>query len=233
LFIKVNTFDSINAGKSVKSADDFKDGILIAKCLNNIDCDHFNEEWMSKIKTDTNGNWRLKLLNLKKIFNTLTDYYTDVLNHSLSGFTMPNLNLILESSHASEVEVELSHLLQLVLGCAVNCQRKSEFIKNIMEMNEYTQHMLMTAIQDLMCKDMARSASTLSFGSAIVEDDQLKRTVFELNRVSELREDLDRKCRRLDKQVSELQDDKMSLMSEIEVLKEKLQANDNARVDTR
>lgn len=232
----MNTFEDINAGNSVKSAEAFKDGILIAKCLNNIDCDHFNDEWMSKIKTDTNENWRLKLLNLKKIFNTLTDYYTDVLNHSLSGFTMPNLNVILESTNAPEVDTELSHLLQLVLGCAVNCQRKSEFIKNIMEMNEYTQHMLMTAIQDLMCKDMARSSSTLSFTSAgtdATDDSQLKKTILELNRVIEQREDLDRRCKRLDKQVSELQDDKMSLVSEIEVLKEKLQEDDNARLDSR
>lgn len=231
----VNTFENLNNGKNVKSAEDFKDGILIAKCLNNIDSEHFNDDWMSKIKADTNENWRLKLLNLKKILQTLTDYYTEVLNHSLSGFTMPNLNLILESAHSSEVDDELSHFLQLVLGCAVNCERKSDFIKNIMEMNEYTQHMLMTAIQELMCKDrsMARSPSSLSFNTIHDEDvnSQYKKTVLELNRVNELREDLDKKCKRLDKQVSELQDEKMSLMSEMEMLKEKIQQEDNARID--
>ncbi len=82
----------------------------------------------------------------------MTDYYTDVLNHTLTGFAMPNLNIILESENTSEVEAELSHFLQLVLGCAVNCERKSEFIGRIMEMNEYTQHMLMTAIQDVSCR---------------------------------------------------------------------------------
>ena len=222
----------MNACKSVKSADDFKDGILIAQCLNKIDCDHFDEEWMSKIKTNTNKNRQLKLLNLKKIFNILNSYYSDVLNHSLSGFTMPNLNLIFESTNASEVEIELSHLLQLVLGCAVNCRRKSVFIKNIMEMNEFTQHMLMNAIQDLISKDIARSSSTFSFGSASEDNGQLKKTVFELNRVCELKDDLDRKCRRLDKQVSELQDVNTSQISEIEVLRGKLQAY-NEMVDTR
>jgi len=171
---------------------------------------------------DTNGNLKLKLQNLKEIFKTLIDYYTDELNYSFSGFKMPNINLILECTYLSEVELELSHLLQLVLGCAVNCQRKIEFIKSIMEMNEFTQHMLMTAIQAFMCKDMTKAASSLSFGSAAVDDDQLKNTVFELNRVSKLKEDLDRKCMFLEKQVSEQQNDKMSLMSEIEVLKERL-----------
>jgi len=64
---------------------------------------------------------------------------------------MPNLNLISESSNnnSSEVTDELCHLLQLVLGCAVNCERKSEYIETIMEMNETTQHMIMTAIQEV------------------------------------------------------------------------------------
>ena len=67
---------------------------------------------------------------------------------------MPNLNLIAESSSSSnnnsgEVTDELCHLLQLVLGCAVNCERKSEYIETIMEMNETTQHMIMTAIQEV------------------------------------------------------------------------------------
>lgn len=231
----VNTFDDLNSGKTVKNANDFKDGILIAKCLNNIDSEHFNEEWISKIKTDTNENWRLKLINLKKILQTLTDYYADMLNHSLSGFTMPNLNIILESTNTSEVDIELSHFLQLVLGCAVNCERKSDFIKIIMEMNEDTQHMLMTAIQDLMCKDrnMLRSPSSLSFGTGHDEDvnHQYKKTVIELRQVNEQKDDLDQKCKRLDKQCSELQDEKMSLISEMEMLKEKLQQEDNARID--
>ena len=66
---------------------------------------------------------------------------------------MPNLNLIAESSssnnNSGEVTDELCHLLQLVLGCAVNCERKSEYIETIMEMNETTQHMIMTAIQEV------------------------------------------------------------------------------------
>jgi hypothetical protein len=53
------------------------------------------------------------------------------------------------NANSLEVNNQLSYLLQLVLGCAVNCDRKEEFIKNIMQMNELTQHMLMTAIQDV------------------------------------------------------------------------------------
>ena len=86
---------------------------------------------------------------MKKILQSLTEYYNDVLNHSLSGFALPKLNTIYESESNAEIDIELSHLLQLVLGCAVNCDHKSDFIGKIMEMNEYTQHMLMNAIQEV------------------------------------------------------------------------------------
>lgn len=233
----VNTFENLYLENAVKNANDFKDGIIIAKCLNTIDCSHFNDEWQAKLKTDTNENWRLKMLNMKKILQSLTEYYNDVLNHSLSGFALPKLNTIYESESNAEIDIELSHLLQLVLGCAVNCDHKSDFIGKIMEMNEYTQHMLMNAIQELMSKDinLARSTSSLSFNASNDEDmnQQHKRTVIELNRVNELKEELDQKCKRLDKQCSELQDEKISLINEMELLRDKLQEEDYARTDTK
>jgi hypothetical protein len=65
---------------------------------------------------------------------------------------MPNLNLIVETNNntnSKEVDYQLGHLLQLVLGCAVMGERKNDFIQSIMEMSESAQHMLMTAIQDV------------------------------------------------------------------------------------
>lgn len=53
----------------------------------------------------------------------------------------------------------------------------------------------------------------------------------EINRVNEQKEDIEQKCKRLDKQVSELQDEKMALLTEMEMLKTKLQKEDNARTD--
>ena len=45
--------------------------------------------------------------------------------------------------------VELSRLLQLILGCAVNCEAKQEYIQRIMGMEESVQHMVMQAIQEV------------------------------------------------------------------------------------
>ena len=52
-----------------------------------------------------------------------------------------------------------------------------------------------------------------------------------MNRIIEQKEDIDQKCKSLDKRVTELQEEKMSLVNEMEILKNKLQREDNARID--
>jgi hypothetical protein len=84
---------------------------------------------------------------------------------------------------------------------------------------------------------VVKSTSNMSptvAGGGLNEDDygfQFRKALIELNRVNELKDDIDQKCKRLDKQVSELQDEKIALISEMEMLKERLQQEDNARID--
>jgi chromosome segregation ATPase len=107
-----------------------------------------------------------------------------------------------------------------------------------MEMNESSQHMLMTAIQEFMSKDRTkRSASVLSLSlNADVWDNdtnlQLRKALADLARITEQKENITQKYNRLDQQVLVLQDDKLSLMNEIEMLKDKLQREDNVRTDS-
>jgi protein HOOK3 len=60
---------------------------------------------------------------------------------------------------------------------------------------------------------------------------QLKKTIAELNRLNEQKEEVDQKCKVLNKKVNELQEERASLINDIEILKNKLQQEDNARVD--
>ena len=62
-------------------------------------------------------------------------------NHS----NMNSLNFPGEHSNRGE----LGRLLQLILGCAVNCTEKQEYIQRIMSMEESVQHVVMTAIQEV------------------------------------------------------------------------------------
>uniref|UniRef100_A0A1A9UWT6 HOOK N-terminal domain-containing protein n=1 Tax=Glossina austeni TaxID=7395 RepID=A0A1A9UWT6_GLOAU len=67
--------------------------------------------WLSKIKTDTGTNWRLKMSNIKKVIEGLYDCYGDVLNYSLAEYRRPDAMRLAEMCDIKELE----RLLQLVL----------------------------------------------------------------------------------------------------------------------
>ena len=56
-----------------------------------------------------------------------------------------SISIVAEHNSVSE----LGRLLQLILGCAVNCAAKQEYIQRIMSMEESVQHVVMTAIQEV------------------------------------------------------------------------------------
>ncbi len=69
---------------------------------------------------------------------------------------MPDLNMIGKNLNRwfhllaeRTDETELSRLLQLVLGCAVNCDRRQFYIEHIMTMEALVQIILMNAIQEV------------------------------------------------------------------------------------
>lgn len=211
---------TLNLNQTIHGVGDFSDGVLIGICLQNIDANHFDENWLSKIRTDIAENTRLKENNLKKILKTLIDYYSEVLGQSLIDFRMPDLNLIAENFD----ETELSRLLQLVLGCAVSCDRKQFYIERIMSLEASVQHVLMNAIQELMIKENRKH--TDEFSEMAI---QLKNALEELNRVVEGKEEIENRCRELDLQIVTLQDEKMNLIEQTNELNQRLQQYENAQ----
>uniref|UniRef100_A0A8B9JKQ3 Hook microtubule-tethering protein 1 n=1 Tax=Astyanax mexicanus TaxID=7994 RepID=A0A8B9JKQ3_ASTMX len=150
----------------------------------------FSENWLARIKEDVGDNMRLKVNNLKKILQIIVDYYNEVLNQQISGFTLPDLVRVAEHSDP----VELGRLLQLILGCAVKCDRKQEYIQIIMTLEESVQHVVMTAIQEL------------------------KKALEDLSGVMAEKEELAQRCQELDIQVAVLQEERNSLLAENDVL---------------
>lgn len=127
------------------NALELSDGVTMAQALHQIAPEFFTDSWLAKIKTDVATNWRLKMSNVKKVVEGIFDYYVDVLNISLSENARPDVQSLAE--HADPIE--LGRLLQLILGCAVNCNRKQEYITEIMELEESLQRNIMQALQDL------------------------------------------------------------------------------------
>ncbi|XP_022624420.1 protein Hook homolog 3 isoform X2 [Seriola dumerili] len=203
-----------------KTVEDLTSGVVMAQALQKIDIVYFNDAWISRIKPEVGDNWRLKVSNLKKILKGILDYNQEVLGQHINDFTLPDVNLIGEHSDAAE----LGRMLQLLLGCAVNCEQKQEYIQTIMMMEESVQHVVMTAIQELMSKETPVTGGNDSY---VDLDRQLKKTVEELNDALATKEEIAQRCRELDMQVAALQEEKSSLLAENQVLMERLNQSDS------
>ncbi|XP_008422151.1 protein Hook homolog 3 isoform X3 [Poecilia reticulata] len=204
-----------------KTVEDLTSGVVMAQVLQKIDISYFNDTWITRIKPEAGDNWRLKVSNLKKILKGILDYYQEVLGQHINDFTLPDVSLIGEHSDAAE----LGRMLQLILGCAVNCEQKQEYIQTIMVMEESVQHVVMTAIQELMSKE---TAVTPGGNDSYVDlDRELKKTIEELNDALATKEEIAQRCRELDLQVAALQEEKSSLLAENQVLMERLNQSDS------
>ncbi|XP_064356764.1 protein Hook homolog 3-like isoform X3 [Dromaius novaehollandiae] len=214
---KIQTF---NVETPCQTVEDLTNGVVMAQVLQKIDPTYFDENWLNRIKTEVGDNWRLKVSNLKKILKGILDYNHEILGQQINDFTLPDINLIGEHSDSAE----LGRMLQLILGCAVNCEQKQEYIQTIMMMEESVQHVVMTAIQELMSKE-----SPVSVGNdAYVDlDRQLKKTTEELNEALATKEEIAQRCHELDMQVAALQEEKSSLLAENQILMERLNQSDS------
>uniref|UniRef100_A0AAZ3QM45 Calponin-homology (CH) domain-containing protein n=1 Tax=Oncorhynchus tshawytscha TaxID=74940 RepID=A0AAZ3QM45_ONCTS len=174
----------------------------------------------NRIKPEVGDNWRLKISNLKKVLKGILDYNQEVLQQQINDFTLPDINLIGEHSDAAE----LGRMLQLILGCAVNCEQKQENIQTIMMLEESVQHVVMTAIQELMSKECPVIGGNESYADI---DRQLKKTVEDLNDALVTKEEIAQRCHELDMQVAALQEERGSLLAENQILMERLNQSDS------
>ncbi|TKC33829.1 hypothetical protein EI555_015008, partial [Monodon monoceros] len=212
---------TFNTAAPCQDVKQLTNGVAMAQVLHQIDVAWFNESWLSRIKEDIGDNWRIKASNLKKVLQGIMGYYNEFLGQQISEELIPDLNQITECSDS----VELGRLLQLILGCAVNCEKKQEHIQNIMTLEESVQHVVMTAIQELMSKEIVSSPTNDAVGEL---EQQLKRALEELQEALAEKEELRQRCQELDMQVTALQDEKNSLVSENEMMNEKLDQLDGS-----
>ncbi|EPQ01597.1 Protein Hook like protein 3 [Myotis brandtii] len=242
------TIQTFNVDAPCQTVEDLTSGVVMAQVLQKIDPVYFDENWLNRIKSEVGDNWRLKISNLKKILKGILDYNHEILGQQINDFTLPDVNLIGEHSDAAE----LGRMLQLILGCAVNCEQKQEYIQAIMMMEESVQHVVMTAIQELKktteelnealsakeeiaqrCHEldmqlMSKESPVSAGNDAYVDlDRQLKKTTEELNEALSAKEEIAQRCHELDMQVAALQEEKSSLLAENQVLMERLNQSDS------
>ncbi|XP_006790174.1 protein Hook homolog 1 [Neolamprologus brichardi] len=208
LIIWLQTF---NTPAPCQTVEELTTGAAMSQALHQIDPAWFTDGWLSRIKTDVEDNWRLKMNNLKKILQMVVDYYNEVLSQEISDFPLPDVSLVAEHSD----HTELGRLLQLILGCAVRCERKQEYIQIIMTLEESVQHVVMTAIQELMSKETKTPFAAELSGDL---EQQLKKALEDLAELQTEKEALTQRCQELDLQVAVLQEERNSLLAENDVL---------------
>ncbi len=100
--------------------EDFFDGVSAAKILRKIDAEHFDAKFASQIRENVGANSVIAASNVKKLLSKSVEY-----NESL-GSPLGRFPASLDA-HKIAVEKdqeEIGRLLQLILGCAVNCDAK-------------------------------------------------------------------------------------------------------------
>lgn len=194
------------------TAEEISDGVALAEALAKIAPEWFTAVWKAKIKTDVGTNWRLRVSNMKKIVEAVMEYYMECLNQQLSGYVKPDAIKIGEYCDNDE----LRRLLQLILGCAVNCDQKQQYITRIMGMEETVQRAIMQSIQEL------------NFESLVdVTDGAQQRLYAELQAAIDMKDQLAQKCHELDQQLSLLQEEKAALIAENKKCQERLDEFEN------
>ncbi|XP_066127717.1 protein Hook homolog 2 isoform X3 [Saccopteryx bilineata] len=211
LFTWLQTF---HAPSPCTSPQDLSSGLAIAYVLNQIDPSWFNEAWLQRISEDPGPNWRLKVSNLKTILQSLVEYSQDVLGHPILEQHLPDVSLIGQFSDPGE----LGKLLQLVLSCAISCEKKQEHIQRIMMLEESVQHVVMEAIQELMTKDTPDALPLETYGNF---DSQSRRYYF-LSEEADEGDELRQQCLDLEQQLVLLSEEKQSLAQENAVLRQQV-----------
>lgn len=161
--------------------------------------------------TFSDDNWRLKASNLKKIVDSVVLYYSDVLDLSLDANLKPEVIKIAEVNDVKELE----KLLKLILGLAVNCNEKQNYITQIMEMEENVQQNIMKALQDIENIGGPSSArNSLNLQQDFKDD----------------REQLAQKCHEKENQIAIMIVEKNSMQQEIQKLQMLLEKYENPAV---
>ncbi|KAH8352655.1 hypothetical protein KR084_005504 [Drosophila pseudotakahashii] len=201
-------FKTLNLNAPHADAESLADGVALAQALNQFAPESFTDAWLSKIKASAVGsNWRLRMSNLKKVTQSVYDYYSEVLNYSLGDFSKPDLQRIAEKCDLGELE----RLLQLVLGCAVNCAKKQSYITEIMCLEEELQANIMRALQEL---EATRQASSPEGG--VVSSLSRSCGILDSKVVQEERDAMAQKCFETEKKMLLLIDEKTNLQQELQ-----------------
>ncbi|XP_066463651.1 protein Daple isoform X2 [Eleutherodactylus coqui] len=123
---------------------DLADGVFLNKIMLQIDPRPSNQ----RINKHVNNDINLRIQNLTILVRHIKTYYQEVLQQ-LIVMTLPNVLLISKDPLTGRSMEEMKKILLLMLGCAVQCDRKEEYIEKIKQLDIETQEGIVSHIQEV------------------------------------------------------------------------------------
>ncbi|NXQ29152.1 DAPLE protein, partial [Alaudala cheleensis] len=142
----VKTFGDLGSGDqdNLSVYMDLVDGVVLNKIMLQIDPRPTNQRVNKHVNNDT----YLRVQNLTILIRNIKTYYQEVLQQ-LIVMNLPNVLMIGKDPLSGKSMDEIKKLLLLVLGCAVQCERKEEFIDRIKQLDIETQAAIVSHIQEV------------------------------------------------------------------------------------
>uniref|UniRef100_A0A667Y8C8 Coiled-coil domain containing 88C n=1 Tax=Myripristis murdjan TaxID=586833 RepID=A0A667Y8C8_9TELE len=101
-----------------------------------------------RLNKNVNNDVSLRLHNLSVLISHIRTYYQETLQQ-LIVMSLPNILCIAKDPLSAKSMEELKRLLLLILGCAVQCERKEEMIEKIKLLDIETQAAIVSNIQEV------------------------------------------------------------------------------------
>ncbi|KAJ7991126.1 hypothetical protein DPEC_G00294020 [Dallia pectoralis] len=146
LVVWVKTFGPLGSGSedTLSMFMDLVDGVFLHKIMTHIDPSPTNQRVNKNVNNDVN----LRIQNLNIVIRHIKNYYQESLQQ-LILMTLPNVLTIAKDPLSAKGMDEMKSLLLLILGCAVQCERKEEVIEKIKLLDIETQTAIVSHIQEV------------------------------------------------------------------------------------
>lgn len=187
--------------------------------------EHFSPSFLSNIEHDCGDNWFLRVSNLRRIYLSIVDYYSEVLDRQIPEKIQPDVEAISRDYDL----VHLGYLLQLILGCAINCLNKEKHIEVMTTLSFEVKQGLKIAIDELENFD---ECSIVNDESSFQVDSSSNAKTFSENEFCKLQQELSeakmskddalKKYSELETKINKIKEEKRLLKVENEKLVEKL-----------
>lgn len=116
---------------------------------------------LARLSSDASSSWALHVSNLKDLVLAIERYYRDELGGACDASQLIDTTRIARDRDAAEI----ARLVQLLLGCAVQCPNRSEYIHPILAMGAAAQASIKHLIENTMQRFHVTSPQSVRRGS--------------------------------------------------------------------